>query len=601
MGDASNDNTGTSAEVGQARLGSQLGLMLQALRASSLGRVLLGLACAIVLVVGATAYGQIRLNAWNKSFFDALARRDFHAFLVQLGVFAVIAGVLLVLNVAQRWLVETLKLRLREALVRDLVGRWLRPRRAYWLAHAGAMGVNPDQRMHDDTRMLCEMSADLGVGLLQAAILFVSFAGILWQLSADFSIRIGGVDHPLPGFMLWAAIGYALAGSVASYGVGRKLIQRNAERYAREGELRFALVHINEHLDGITLAGGEPDEERRVYVNLQDVLAATARLIVGHVNLTWVTAGFGWVMVVAPILVAAPLFFAGKISFGGVMMAAAAFTQAQSSLRWFVDNFSALADWRAILLRVAGFRQALGAEPATASGVPRIEYREGEPGRLTVENLQVDTPNGRYGLREREWGVRPGERVLIVGAPGTATTPLFRALAGLWPWGAGRITHPKGEAVFYLPRGTPYLPRGSLREVLAYPRSSADFADPAYAQALARMGLGHLSPRLDEPRRWERELSLDEQLNLAFARLALQAPPWVLIDDAFGALTDDAFRRVIAMFAVELKHSGIVHIGRMVEGRDPMFSRVLHLVKLDEAAAPGAASKPSRRDSAAVR
>jgi putative ATP-binding cassette transporter len=595
---APSNRSGTSAEVRQARLGPQLGLILRALRAARVGRSLLWLAGAIVLVVVATAYGQIRLNAWNKGFFDALARRDWHAFVTQLGVFAVIAGALLVLNVGQRWLVETLKMRLREALVQDLVGHWLRPCRAFWLAHAGNIGVNPDQRMHDDTRMLCEMSADLGVGLLQAAILFVSFAGILWQLSADFSLRIAGVDYPVPGFMLWAAIGYALAGSVASYWVGRSLIERNAERYAREGELRFSLVHINEHLDGISLAGGEPDEQRRVDANLQDVLAATARLIMGNVNLAWVTAGFGWVMVVAPILAAAPLFFAGKISFGGVMMAAAAFTQAQSSLRWFVDNFSALADWRAILLRVAGFRQALAPENGMVFNGPHIEYRAGPPGCLAIEALQVDTPNGRYGLRERKLRVRPGERVLIVGVPGSATTALFRALAGLWPWGSGCITRPQDEAIFYLPRGTPYLPRGSLREVLAYPRPVADFADAAYAHALARLDLKHLVPLLNERRRWERELSLDEQLNLAFARLVLHAPPWVLIDDAFGALADDAFRRVLATFAEELKNSGIVHIGRAVEGRDPMFSRVLHLVKLEAASAGAASAHRPRRDSA---
>jgi putative ATP-binding cassette transporter len=211
----------------QAGVIGQVVLIFRALRSSSVAKILLWLVLGIVTVILVTAYGQIRLNAWNKNFFDAVSRRDMRGFLLQLGVFFIIAGILLVLNVGQRWLVDTLKWRLREGLVQDLVGKWMEPRRAFWLAHAGAMGVNPDQRMHDDTRNLCDMSTDLGVGLLQASILFGSFAGILFVLSVDFSIRIGDTDYPIPGFMLWAAIIYALAGSVLSYWVGRSLIGRN--------------------------------------------------------------------------------------------------------------------------------------------------------------------------------------------------------------------------------------------------------------------------------------------------------------------------------------------------------------------------------------
>jgi putative ATP-binding cassette transporter len=558
----------------------QLRTILSAARRSPVGRALWLLALAILAVILVTAYGQILLNRWNKPFYDALSRRDLHDFLRQLGVFFVIASSLLVLNVGQRWLVETLKLKLREGLMHDLLRDWMRPRRAFWLANSGAMGVNPDQRMHEDARKLCDLTADLSVGLLQASVLFATFAGVLWLLSSDFPIRFAHRDYVVPGFMLWAAILYAGAGSLLSYWVGRNLVGRNAERYAREADLRIALVRVNEHLDGISLASGEADELRRVQLNLGNVLAATRRLVLGLTNLTWVTAGFGWVTNVAPILVAAPLYFAGKISFGGLMMAAAAFTQAQSSLRWFVDNFSVIADWRATLLRVASFRHAL----ATADDVlpefeSRIEYAEGEPGRIVIDDLAILSAMGCDMLRERSVTVHAGERVLIVGAPGTGKTQLFRALAGLWPWGSGRITRPRGESIAYLPRGTPYLPRASLREVLAYPLKIERFPDPAFAAALSRLGLQRLIPLLDATRRWDRELTADEQVSLAVARIMLQQPPWVLIDDTFGSLEDDALERVIDVLTNELAHTSLVHIGRAAQARDPMFSRILHLVK----------------------
>ena len=559
-------------------LRQQVGLIFPAIFSSRVGKRVLLLVASVVLVVVATAYGQIRLNSWNKPFYDAISRRDLLDFLYQLGVFFLIAGFLLILNVAQKWLVETLELKLREGLVESLLQDWMLPRRAFWLANAGAIGVNPDQRIHEDARKLCELSADLGVGLLQASILFGAFAGVLWGLSGGFSFRIDDRDYVIPGFMLWAAITYAAAGSLLSYWVGRSLIGRNAERYAREADLRFSLVRVNEHVDDISLAEGEADERRRIQRNLANVLAATRRIVLGHANLAWVTAGFGWVTIVAPILVAAPLYFTGKVSFGGMMMAAGAFTQAQSSLRWFVDNFSAIADWRANLFRVATFRRALITtdEPRGFGG--RITYMEGDAGTIRIDELAIVSSANADRLKETNVILRAGDRALILGTPGADKTLLFRALAGLWPWGAGQVTRPKGEQIFYLPRGTPYVPRGTLREVLAYPLKPDICSTEGFTRALVRLGLERLAPLLDETLRWDRQLSYDEQLCLAFARILIQMPPWVLIDGTFGVLDEDVLELVLDVFTNELKSTSIIHVGGAGEAHS-LFSIVLHLVK----------------------
>ncbi len=484
-----------SAALAPPGLGRQLATLLHATLRSHAGKAIKLLSFGILAVLLLTAYGQIRLNQWNKPFYDALSRRDLSDFLVQLGVFFIIAVLILFLNLAQRWMVEMVKLRLRDGLVRDMLHLWMLPGRALQLANSGAMGVNPDQRMHDDAEKLCTLTADLGTGLLQATILFATFASVLWSISGDFSVRVGGVEYAVPGYMLWAALFYSVLGSLMSWWVGGSLVQRNAERYAREGDLRASLVRANDHLDAIALAGGEGDETRRVEVHFDAVLAATVRLIAGLVNLTWVTAGFGWITVVAPVLIAAPLYFSGKISFGGLMMAAAAFSQAQGSLRWFVDNFGALADWRATLLRVASFRIALMSPVVEQRFASRIEYTEGAAGELVIEDLRITSAGSRDALAETPVRIARGERVLVQGQQGSDKALLFRALAGLWPWGSGRIVRPAGEPVFYLPRGTPYMPRGTLRDVLAYPHDAARFEPALYLRALERLQLAGLVPR----------------------------------------------------------------------------------------------------------
>src|ERR1700684_690859 len=242
-------NATDAEERANSRLLPQLDMMARALWASPVRNTLFLLSGSIFFVVAATAYGQIRLNTWNQPFYDALSHRDFAQFLDQLGVFGLIAGTLLVLNVGQRWLGETLKLKLRQGLGHDLIQNWLVPGRAFRLANAGPMGVNPDQRMHEDARHLTELSADLGIVLRQSSIFLVSFVKLLWSLSNNFAFHLAGRQIVIPGYMVWAAVVYSGSASLLSYWVGRSLIDRNAERYAREADMRFSLVRGDEHID----------------------------------------------------------------------------------------------------------------------------------------------------------------------------------------------------------------------------------------------------------------------------------------------------------------------------------------------------------------
>jgi putative ATP-binding cassette transporter len=571
------DQDQAADETAGAGLLPQLGSMARALLGSPVFSRLVWLWAGLLTVIGATAYGQIRLNRWNQPFYDALSHRRLDEFLVQLGIFGMIAGSLLILNVAQQWLTQMLTLKLRDGLVRDLVGHWLEPRRAFRLASAGPIGVNPDQRMHEDARHLTELSATLAIGLVQASILVLAFIRVLWALSSNFTMNLGGRHLTIPGYMVWAAFIYAGSASLLSYRVGRGLVKRNTQRYAREADLRFSLVRVNEHIDAIALAGGEADEERRIERDLDSVLAAMRKLVTGLTNLTWVTAGYGWFTLVAPIIAAAPLYFGGgALSFGGLMMAAGAFNQVQSSLRWFVDNFSTIADWRATLLRVANFRRAVLQTETLHSGEKRIDFSEGSGGRLLLENLEIASPSGCTHLQDSRVEIRAGERVLVAGESGVGKTLLFRTLAGLWPWGEGRIVRPRAEQMLYLPRN-PYLPPATLRELLAAPSGTSEIDAEVLRQALTRAGLPQLVGELDNSQRWDSRLNEDEQQNLAVARALAQAPAWLIIDELFETAGAANYQRLMQLLVTQLPHTAIIYIGSD-EGQPTHFNRVLHLV-----------------------
>lgn len=540
---------------------SQVSMMVGAFLVSPVRNTLIALGAGIFALVVLIAVGQVAINRWNEPFYDALARRDLQAFFHQLMVFFGIAGALLLLNVSQTWLNQMFKLKMREGLARDLVGQWLAPGRAFRLANAGEIGINPDQRLHEDARHFAEMSCDLGINLLQSTVILVSFVGVLWSLSSGFVFHVAGYSFSIPGYMVWAVILYAASASWLTWIVGRSLVNINANRYAREADFRASLMRVNEHLDAITLSRGEGDERRRLDLDIDAVLGAIRKIVYATTRLTWVTAGYGWLTIVAPILVAAPVYFGGGLTFGGLMMAVGAFTQVHNALRWFVDNFGAIADWRATLLRVASFRQAVLHMDALGHLDRQIDLATNDDDRLTLDGVSIAAPDQCLKLSRKAFSVKPGERVLVTGGTETQRTLLFRALGGLWPWGEGRIGMPAGDGVAFMPRA-PYFPPGNLKGVIVYPLDIKKFSEQDLENVLRRAGLERLATSLDHAARWDRVLTDDERQCIAFARLILQKPQWIVIDGALDGLDTEAYDRIRDMLNTELKDAAVIHLGK---------------------------------------
>jgi putative ATP-binding cassette transporter len=541
---------------------------------SSRRLAVLSLVGGVVAVLLANIVGQVYLNRWQKAFFDAIERKDLGMIWDQLLVFLIIVSVLLTIVVSQTWLHEMLKVRLREWLTHHLLDNWLPHGRAYRLGISEETGVNPDQRIQEDTRNLSELSADLGVGFLQAALLLVSFIGVLWAMSQNISFQSLGVTISIPGYMVWAALLYAAIGSWLTWLVGRPLIGLNATRYAREADLRFALVRVSESAESIAFYAGEPDERRILTRYVDQVIGVQRKMSNALSRLVWITSGYGWLTIVVPILVALPGYLHGALTLGGLMMVVGAFNQVQQSLKWFVDNFARAADWRAALHRVVVFHEALQEvdEREEEPGIKLVPHPEGH---LVFENVGVWLSDGGVVISDATSEILPGERVLVVGDSGIGKSTLMRAIGGLWPWGTGTIYLPPRDQMMFLPQ-RPYMPLGTLRGAVAYPAGPDAFTTEQIAGALERAGLPEFAGRLDEEERWDRLMSLGQQQRLAFARVVLHRPRWVFLDEATAALDEENQTRVMSIFDKELPETSIVSIGHR-PGLEAYHTRALQL------------------------
>ncbi len=542
------------------------------------GRKIFLLLAAIYGVIIVNTYGQVRLNRWQGAFYNALDAHDYPAFINQLGVFFVIVAGLLVLVVAQTWLADTAKVLARGWLTRHLLAIWLEPGRAYLLGFTGDIARNPDQQITQDASRLTELSIGFVIGIGQAGLLLASFIGVLWGLSASIVFTYHGNSFSIPGYMVWCALAFSGTGSLLTWLLGRPLVPRNAERYAREGELRSQLVRVNDNVGAISIERGESGERQESERDLGRLLVSLQRIVNAHAKVTWVTSGYGWLGLVFPIIVAMPGYFSGTMTLGSLIMVVGGFNQVQNSLRWFIDNYASIAEWQAVLNRVTGLIDMIDETAGGNPDVSRIAFAAGEPDRVSIEKLAVCLPGDLTKCILVDGPVMTigkGEWVLVAGKQGSGRTTLFMALAGLWPWGRGTIRLPQPFNALFLSE-RPYVPPGTLLQALAYPAHERSLAASDAERALREVGLGELAGELGVQNNWSRELSMGEQQRLGIARLLLRAPDWAFLDNCLSALDDEDGAEVLQTIKRKLPAMGVMAMSRN-EGREGLYDRVIRL------------------------
>ena len=518
-----------------------------------------GLLLAVVLLTLGMVYLTVLLNQWNNAFYSALQDKDLVAFRGQLLRVTWLIGIFIFLAVYQVYLNQMLEIRWRRWLTDRYLRAWLADGAYYRMQLVARETDNPDQRIAEDVHLLAAHTLGLFTGGLRAIVTLVTFVAILWGLSGTFTVPVGGFSLTIPGYIVWVAVLYAIAGTWLTDWLGRPLVRLNFDRQRYEADFRFSLIRFRENTEGVALYRGESDEFRGFRERFEDVVGNWWGIMRRQKRMAYFTNAYGLGAWIVPSIVAAPRYFRGEIGLGGLMQTTQAFQQVQDALSFFIQSYKEIAAWSAVVERLAGFERALEhvRRQSTESGV---RVAAGRPTHLTVEGVDLDLPGGQPLMANINLSFRQGDTVLLGGASGSGKSTLVRAIAGIWPFGRGEILVPKGARVLFLPQ-RPYLPIGVLRDVVSYPMPAGGVDDKTLREALEAVGLKELAGRLDEAAHWALQLSPGEQQRMAFARALVQKPDWLFLDEATSALDEATEARLYRLVRERLPETMVFSIG----------------------------------------
>jgi putative ATP-binding cassette transporter len=361
---------------------------------------------------------------------------------------------------------------------------------------------------------------------------------------------------------------YATSGTLIAHWIGWRLIPLNFNQQRYESDFRFAIVRAADHSEPIALMQGEPVERTELNQRFTNLVGNWTRLVATQTRLMGFIGGYAQASTIVPVLIVSPAYLAGAIPLGSLVQAALAFNKVEGAFAFCISSYGKIAEWKAMLDRLAQFEDAMIAvdeSRAQAEGIVAISKHA--EASFAVSDLSIRLPDGSVIAGLPQLTLRTGDRVLIAGPSGSGKSTLFRALTGLWPSGTGRVMFPEGGEVLAMPQ-RPYFPLGTLRRAIAYPRGDNEVADRDIVQALAEVGLPHLSARLDEEADWSVLLSGGEQQRIGIARALIRKPALLLFDEPVAALADASGRDLYRMLLDRLPDAIVMTIDRREVLRD---------------------------------
>jgi putative ATP-binding cassette transporter len=524
------------------------------------------LTLAVIAIAVVNLVLQYRLNVWHRGMFDALDRRDGSSVLHQTVIFLPLIAAVVSVAATGTLAKMTLQRRWRAWLNAHVLDQWLTNGRYYQLNLVPGDHANPEYRVAEDLRLSVEAPVDFAIGIFSAVTSAMVFIGVLWFIGGELTLSIGSTIFRIPGFLVVAAFIYAVLASGSMLIFARGFIKVSENKNQAEADYRYVLTRLRENGESIALLGGETEERAGLDGAFTTVRKRWYELMMQYFRTTIVSQSSNGLAPVIPILLCAPKYVVGAMTLGEVMQAVSAFMIVQAAFSWLVENYPRLADWTASASRVGSLWVSLDrlqrAESEGTTG--RIVRNQAEAGDLRLRDVSVTLDDGSAVVNEADIKIARGEKVLVVGESGTGKSTLVRAIAGLWPWGSGEIVL-KFEGLFFMPQ-KPYVPLGTLRRAVAYPLSPEETDEAVLRTAVEEVGLGHLLDRLDEDTAtWEHILSGGEKQRLAFARVLIQRPETIIMDEATAALDPPSQEQLMRLLLERLPEATVISVGHRPE------------------------------------
>lgn len=503
----------------------------------------------------------VLITEWSAALFNALEQHSMSGLLQEMALLVLIFIANMTVTVKHLKIKRQLQIGWREWLTGQVTERWMHQGRHYQVTHIKtARHDNPDGRIAEDIRIATEDAITLCHTLFYSLLSLASFSVILWGISGTVTLDFGLFTFTIHGYLVWVAIIYAVSASFLGWRIGRPLTKATDARQTVEADFRFDLVTVRENSQAIALIKGEAQERKRLRHLFDDIIRAYHRQTQAMANIILFSSGYSVLSMAFPVLVSAPRYILGNISLGSLMQAVQAFQQTTSALSWPVDNMSAVAQWRASVERVLSLMQALDdLEQELARPDPyRIVLEKSEQPILRFHKLCIGKLDRMVCMSVFDEFIRPGEHLLITGDTATGAK-LFKAVAGLWPWGEGRIELPDDEPMFFMPP-RPYLPTGSLRDAICYPDEADTLKTGELEQLMEWVGLKNLTEQLEKTDSWYNALAREQQQRLGVVRLLLKKPKWILLQEAFDSLPPDGETDMYRLISQQLPDATLLTI-----------------------------------------
>ena len=425
----------------------------------------------------------------------------------------------------QFYLSAKLQLLWREWLSNNLIDDYLTDRTYYILNPNDEDDTeidNPDQRITEDAKDFTSQILDLSLNIFDSILTFTINIGILLSISKNLTV---------------ALVFYAGILSVLIIFASKKLFKLNFDQLKYEANFRYGLVHVRNNAESIAFYSGEDEEYQEVNSRLKTVVKNFNLLIIWEALLRVLQRSTIYGSVFIPFIILSGPLLAGNMNYGEFSQARLNYQLLEGSLFFIIYKIEALARFSASIGRLEGFQSSIKEVKNLQSNQYKNTVKENET--IYIKNVNVETPDkNKLLIKDLNLSVEYGESILVVGPSGCGKTSLLRVISGLWSTEKGEIFSPQKGELLFIPQ-KPYMTLGSLREQLCYPLTKSRFSDEHLHAVLKEVQLPNLTeryPDLDIKQDWQRILSQGEQQRLAFARLLLNSPKFVILDEATSAL-----------------------------------------------------------------